>query len=63
MTSTPPTVTLPALTSQKRAIAEIVLLPQPDGPTSAVIVGGNTCCAARLAWRPILRLHCTETAA
>ena len=36
-TSTPPTLTLPAFTSQKRATSRaIVDLPEPDGPTSAV---------------------------
>ena len=35
--SLPPTVILPCWTSQKRAInLEIVLLPEPEGPTRAV---------------------------
>ena len=37
-TSTPPMVTVPLFTSQKRAInRDIVLLPLPEGPTKAVI--------------------------
>ena len=38
-TSWPPTRTLPALTSQKRAMRfAMVVLPEPDGPTMAHVV-------------------------
>ena len=43
LTSTPPTLTLPASTSQnlsRRLVS--VLLPDPDSPTSAVIVCSGT---------------------
>ncbi|MNM68145.1 hypothetical protein D3C81_796950 [compost metagenome] len=48
-TSTPPTRMRPALASQKRPIRRAtVLLPAPDGPTSAVMLPAG-------AWKLMLR--------